>query len=423
MRRRGACRYTAEMQRGDRARHARLRALSIATLGGLAMALLLALVVTTPARAAEVRDIRLGLQGAETRLVLETTTETAISLFGLADPYRIVVDLSGVDFALATDRTGAALGLVDKLRYGLFRPGTSRLVLDLKEPAKLVRKLVLRPEGGHDWRYVFDFAGAPRDEFLTSLRPARPSRPEPLPAVAVPAPRPSHDTRPVIVVDAGHGGVDPGAIGPSGAYEKTIVLDFAQELRRQLEDSGRYKVVMTRDRDIFLPLRERVGIAHRAGGALFVSLHVNTNPSRNLRGLSVYTLSRDASDDEAAALAALENKSDVIGGVDLDGYPEDVQNILIDFAQAKTNEQSVRFARDYVIGEAGRDHPLLVRPWRSAGFAVLKSPEVPSVLIELGYLSNREDERQLQSAPYRRRLTGALVRAIDRFFGIGDKAS
>lgn len=422
--RRGTSRYTARMQCGDPAWRARLWAPSIAVLSGWAAAIFLALIAISPgALATQVRDIRLGLHGAETRLVLETSAETEVSVYGLADPYRIVVDLSGAEFALATDRNDTALGLIEKLRYGLFRPGTSRLVLDLKEPAKLVRRLVLQPEGGHGWRYVFDFAPAGREEFIASLRPPRPSRPEPAPATALPAPRPPQDARPVIVVDAGHGGIDPGAVGPSGAYEKEIVLDLAQELRRQLEAGGRYKVVMTRDRDVFLPLRERVGIAHRAGAALFVSLHVNTNPSSNLRGLSVYTLSRDASDDEAAALAARENKADVIGGVDLDGYPEDVQNILIDFAQAKTNEQSVRFARDYLVGETGRDHQLLVRPWRSAGFAVLKSPEVPSVLIELGYLSNREDERHLQSPPYRRKLIGAVVRAIDRFFGVGDKAS
>jgi len=411
------------MRLGDRGWRARLRVPEVAASGGWLAVLVLALVGVAPALAAEVRDIRLGLQGADTRLVLESSGEATLTVFGLADPYRIVVDVAGAEFALPAGRPDGGLGVVEKYRYGLFRPGTSRLVLDLKEPARIVRRIVLRPEGGHGWRYVLDFAPASREDFLAGLRPSAPARPEPLPALAVPAPRPAHDIKPVIVLDAGHGGIDPGAIGPSGAYEKTIVLDFALEMRRQLEESGRYKVVLTRDRDIFLPLRERVATAHKASGALFVSLHINTNPLRSLRGLSVYTLSRDASDDEAAALAARENKADVIGGVDLDGYPEDVQNILIDFAQAKTNEQSVRFARDYLLGEAAREHPLLVRPWRSAGFAVLKSPEIPSVLIELGYLTNREDERQLQATTYRRKLSAALVRAIDRFFAAGGKAS
>ena len=202
----------------------------------------------------------------------------------------------------------------------------------------------------------------------------------------------------------------------SGVYEKKIALDYAREIVQELKASGKYEVVMTRDRDIFLPLRERVRLSRAAGADLFLSLHANTHPKRRTRGFSVYTLSDRASDKEAAALAALENKSDVIGGVNLGDYSDDVQNILIDFAQAKTNELSVKFARDILVGEVKTSASLLTRPWRSAGFAVLKAPDVPSVLVELGYISNPQEERLLVTATHRQKLSRAIVQAVETYF-------
>jgi len=363
----------------------------------------------------EVRDIRIGVHDGATRFVVDLSDKVEPRVFGLPDPFRVVIDLPEVNFSLSEERIGDGAGLISKLRYGLFRPGTSRFVLDLTTPAKVAKQFLLRPEGGKPWRLVLDIQPTTRADFIASMRP----KPDTAPRVASKPPPPLSrppNEKPVVVIDAGHGGVDPGAIGVSGVYEKKIALDYSRDVAKRLRATGLYKVVMTRDRDIFLPLRERVRIARAAGADLFLSLHANTHPKRATKGFSVYTLSTRASDKEAAALAALENKSDVIGGVDLDGYSDDVQNILIDFAQAKTNELSVKFARGNLVGEIGQRARLLGRPWRSAGFAVLKAPDVPSVLLELGYISNPAEERLLMSKAHREKMSAAIVRAVGAYF-------
>jgi N-acetylmuramoyl-L-alanine amidase len=224
------------------------------------------------------------------------------------------------------------------------------------------------------------------------------------------------------VIDAGHGGVDPGAIGVSGAREKTIVLDYARELRRQLLASGRYRVVMTRNSDVTLALRTRVELGQQAEGDLFVSLHANIHRSRRVRGASVYTLSEKASDAEAEALAAKENKADVLSGVNLDGQSEDVSMILIDLAQRETMNLSKHLA-NVMVGQLGKSTRLLNNTHRFAGFAVLKSPTVPSVLVEVGYMSNRSEEKLLRSQAHRRKVAAAILRAIGDYFKWHDKVS
>ena len=367
------------------------------------------------AAAPEVKDLRIGIRENSTRFVIDLSQKVEPRIFGLPDPFRIVIDLPEVDFTLPADRLGAQGGLVERLRYGLFRPGNSRLVLDLRESAKVSKSFTLPPDGAKPWRLVVDLAPTDRAGFLAAMRPTPPVNP----GAGIPIPplrtKPVKRAIPVVVLDAGHGGVDPGAIGTSGVYEKDIVLAFAQEIKRQLEAGGRVKAVLSRDRDIFLPLRERVQTARRAQADLFLSLHVNSHKINSIHGFSAYTLSEKASDAEAQALAAKENKADVIGGLNLGTYSDDVQNILIDFAQAKTNELSVRFTRDIMVKEVSQSAKLVKRPWRSAGFAVLKAPDVPSVLIELGYVTNRQEERKLRDAKYRRALSGAIARSIIRY--------
>jgi N-acetylmuramoyl-L-alanine amidase len=296
-------------------------------------------------------------------------------------------------------------------------------VLDLRGSAKVARSFTLKPVDGKPWRVVIDLAPTDRAGFMAAMRPT--------PLVAAPAPRPDPPLRtapvqraiPVVVLDAGHGGVDPGAVGRSGVFEKDIVLAFSMEIKRQIEAGGRGKAALTRERDIFLPLRERVQAARRVDADLFLSLHVNSHKIRSVHGFSAYTLSEKASDAEADALAAKENKADVIGGLNLSTYSDDVQNILIDFAQAKTNELSVRFARDIMVKEVAQSARMAKRPWRSAGFAVLKAPDVPSVLIELGYVTNRQDERQLRDPKYRRALSAAIARAIVQYLETNKSAA
>jgi N-acetylmuramoyl-L-alanine amidase len=219
-----------------------------------------------------------------------------------------------------------------------------------------------------------------------------------------------------VVIDPGHGGVDPGAISLTGAYEKNIVLALAREVRAQLEKGNKVKCVLTRDRDIFIPLRDRVAFARSANADLFLSLHADTVADENIRGLSVYTLSQTASDSEAQALADKENKADIVAGLDLSKESPEVTNILIDLVQRESMNLSAVFAHD-VIQEVQREtRQLLQNTHRFAGFAVLKAPDVPSVLVETGYLSNEKDEQMLRRPEYRAKLANALARAIERYF-------
>ncbi|MGE4280726.1 MAG: N-acetylmuramoyl-L-alanine amidase [Magnetospirillum sp.] len=245
--------------------------------------------------------------------------------------------------------------------------------------------------------------------------PARAAQPEPQPRT------PRNQGKAVVVIDPGHGGVDPGALGVSGIYEKHITLAMARELKAQLERSGRYKVHLTRDRDIFIRLRERVAIARQYGADLFISLHADSVNNPQLTGLSVYTLSQTASDGEAQLLADKENKADLLAGIDLSHESADVANILIDLAQRETMNRSAGFAGG-VVDELGRETTLLGNTHRFAGFAVLKAPDVPSILIELGYLSNASEERQLRQPDYRAKLAKGIARAVDRHFLEGQKA-
>ncbi len=254
---------------------------------------------------------------------------------------------------------------------------------------------------------------------------ATPEKPR-VTASFVPAPsgkerKPEKDTRQVVVIDPGHGGVDPGAIGVSGIYEKYITYSMAKELQQQLEKTGHYRVHLTRDRDVFIPLRERTTIARSLNADLFISLHADVVKDPDIRGLSVYTLSQNASDAEAQALADKENKADLIAGIDLSRESTDVTNILIDLAQRETMNRSAGFAGS-IVDELGRDTALLSNTHRFAGFAVLKSPDVPAVLIEMGYLSNTIDEKNLRQPEYRAKLAHAISRAVERYFLQGQKA-
>lgn len=221
-----------------------------------------------------------------------------------------------------------------------------------------------------------------------------------------------------IVIDAGHGGVDPGAIGVDRSYEKHITLAVAKELKKQILKTGKYNVVLTRETDIFIPLKQRVAIARKAKADLFVSLHADSVGKKSTRGASVYTLSEKASDKEAELLASRENKADVIAGMDLSTENEEVAGILIDLAQRDTMNQSRQFA-SHVVKTVGKDSLLLTKPNRSAGFAVLKAPDIPSVLIEMGYLSNPTDCKLLKTASHQQKLSKLIASSVDAFFNGG----
>ena len=365
-----------------------------------------------------VTGIRLGVQADATRVVLDLTADLEHTIFTLPDPYRVVIDLPEVEWRLPGTSLSVGRGLVERFRYGLFRPGVSRVVLDVSGPVVVNRAFMLRPAADFGYRLVLDLAPVSAEAFTRQAQLAPPPQPGAVPEASPPMPTPgANGTKPLVVVDPGHGGVDPGTIGVSGGYEKAVTLACALELKRQLEASGRYRVMLTRSRDVFVQLRQRVGLARDSGADLFISLHADANSNRKIHGAAVYTLSEKSSDAEAAELAAKENKSDIIAGVNLagEGYDEDVANILIDLAQRETMNLSAEFAT-LVIPELGRESAMLRKSHRYAGFRVLKAPDVPSVLIELGYVSNAEDERRLGDPAHRRELMAAIVRAADSYF-------
>lgn len=376
-----------------------------------------------PAWAApEVTAARIGEAPERTRFVMEMSGDLSYRVFTLPDPFRVVIDLPEVAWRLPGEGPQAS-GLITGLRFGLFTPGTSRVVLDVSRPVLLQQVFVIPPTGAMPWRLVVDIEPASREQYFATAdsatgeaalsdEPLRPLGEAPLPPL--PPAKPA-DERPVVVIDPGHGGVDPGAVGVSGIYEKNLTLDYARALKRALEATGRYRVVMTRERDLFLKLRERIAVAQQVKGDLFISLHANVHSSAGVRGASIYTLSETASDQEAAALAAAENAADVLAGVDLTDQTGDVRNILIDLAQRETMNLSKKFANDLVL-EVGRETKLLRNTHRFAGFAVLKSPVVPSILFEIGYLSNRQEERLMQTPAHRDKIVNSIIRAIDGYF-------
>ena len=389
-------------------------------LTGLLALLLAGLGVPGATQAAEptVSAVRLGQHPDKTRFVMELSAKTPYEVFTLSNPYRVVIDLPQVDWRIPEDKMGETqVGLVRALRFGLFSPTTSRVVLDAGAPVAVDKVFRLSPREDYPHRLVVDLKRVSQPQFA-SLSDRRITSEEPLPKPnrqeRSPGPD-AGDSRPTIVIDAGHGGVDPGAIGVSGTYEKDVVLDYARHLAELLEATGRYRVVMTRRKDIFLPLRKRVDLARKADGDLFISLHANTHPSGNIRGASVYTLSETSSDKEAAQLAAKENKSDVIAGVDLAATTGTVSKILIDLAQRETMNESKHFANT-LVQELGQSVKLLNNTHRFAGFAVLKAPDVPSVLFEIGYMSNRQEEQQLLTARHRQKVNREMVDAVDSFF-------
>ena len=362
-----------------------------------------------------VTGIRIGEHVALTRFVVDITESVEYRIFVLPDPYRVVVDLPEVRWRLAPARGMQGGGLIDRFRFGMYRPGTSRVVLDVAAPVEVYRSFVLPPQGNSAYRFVIDLKATSRAAFLAAVRAARPLAGQPRP---VPRPRAksrSDDDQIVVVIDPGHGGIDPGTTSMHGRFEKDIVLAVGLELRRKLAATGRYKVVMTRTRDRFLRLRDRVKVARRAGADLFLSIHADAIAQDSVRGATVYTLSEQGSDAEADALAAKENKSDLIAGIDLKQHSDDVANILIDLAQRDTMNRSAQFVQQ-LLPALGKRVRLRTKPHRSAGFRILKAPDVPAALIELGYLSNASDERLLTSRDGQSLMAAAMAEAIDRYF-------
>ncbi|TWB04369.1 N-acetylmuramoyl-L-alanine amidase [Bradyrhizobium stylosanthis] len=368
---------------------------------------------------------RLAGDGKQTRFILDIDQTVTFRAVTLADPYRVVVDVPQVNFQLPAGTGVAGRGLVKAFRYGLVMPGGSRIVFDLAGPAKIANSYVVEAANGQPARLVLELEEVDRAAFVQALAPE--NRPELRPAIAdvppktvpaAPAPEATQqkaDGRPVVVIDPGHGGIDNGTQS-SGESEKNLVLAFAVSLRDRLEKAGKYRVVLTRDDDTFIPLNDRVKVARNLKAALFVSIHADALPRAegDAQGATIYTLSDKASDAEAQRLADAENRADAIAGFNLAEEPTDVADILIDLTQRETRTFSNRFAH-LLMGEMKSTVRMHKHPLKSAGFRVLKAPDVPSVLVEIGYVSNKGDLEHLVSEGWRSKAVGSMAQAIDGF--------
>ena len=353
-----------------------------------------------------------------TRFIADLSKKVDVHVFALGNPYRVIVDAPDVNFQMPDGIGKEKRGLVTAYRYGLFAPGKSRIVIDVSGPFLIDKAFVLEPRDDQPARLVIDLVPTDEKTFQAKLKETKPPQPASEGPVVIPQALPrAPDAKPVVVLDPGHGGIDPGT-NPNGVPEKEVVLAFAKVLKAKLAATGRYEVYLTREDDTFVPLRERVEFAQKKGAGLFLSIHADYFPNQTEKttGATVYTLSEQASDEEAKELAAKENFSDALAGIELPNDSDEVvANILIDLAQRETQNRSTLFARS-IVGELASRSALHTRRLRSAGFRVLKAPDVPSVLLELGFLSNPDDEKRLTSDAWRDRIADGVVGSIDGYF-------
>lgn len=373
-----------------------------------------------------VSDIRVGHENNRTRIVLDLEQNVSHRWFTLPTPPRVVIDFPQIDFRKPVSDVVLPQGsIVTALRAGTFRAGTTRMVFDLKQPARInIFGIPGNTQRGP--RLVIDVVPPakgqaptnvpPPDEVVTTTpyTPGQTGKQQP-PAPVVPRQVVKPDDGPVtVVLDAGHGGVDPGACGKRvHLCEKGLTLYMAQQVAKRLEKKG-YKVLLSRERDVYVGLADRVRFAQRNNANLFVSLHADSHPSPQVEGATVYMVSEKASDREAQRLANSENEGDMLAGVDISHESREVQNILMSLAQRDTMNHSSYLAQSMII-EMDKVARLRKTTPLFAGFKVLKAPDIPSILVEMGYVTNAREEKNLSSSDYRQKLANAIAAGIDRY--------
>lgn len=385
------------------------------------------------AMALDIKNMRFGTHGAAVRTVMDLDADADFRATVQSDPPRVIVDLPSVSSRPSVKRSEMPFLIKDirmepigdnhtrltfmldnfaVIRSAFLMPATAkmpaRLVLDVAPvSAAIFPKYVGRPYGTlviREEAEKIPFAGINGPKLAPIAKPAAPTKAQ-------------LQDRPMIVIDAGHGGVDSGAVG-GGIMEKDVTLSVARALRKQLESTGRYRARLTRERDIFIKLAERTRMARRVDADLFISIHADSINGNGYaaQGASFYTISDRASDEQTARLATRENQADLLAGIELPEEDKDVAAILIDLAMRETVNQSKRFANNLVNAFSKKDIPTLPDPHRHAGFVVLKAPDVPSVLVEVGFLSNPDEARKLADGTYRAQVANAIAIAVDDWF-------
>jgi N-acetylmuramoyl-L-alanine amidase len=423
-------RQTAELCRlrqpcaGARGRPAGLAAAITAWLRAqtaIVVALMMAMI--GPARATDSTVSRMTVTGnpGQTQVTMELSAGVSVQAFTLANPYRVVVDMPDVTFQIDSRGEPAAAGLVETIRYGTFGPNRSRVVMATTGPVQIGKAAMVRTGTGFKLDLTLNAIDA--SAFAASQSAARPSpAPSVKPAVFEDTPSPAPPkAKPVVMIDPGHGGIDPGAVGPGRLTEKSIVLAVAGQLQALLVASGRYDAVLTRTGDTFIALDRRVELSRLAGADIFISLHADaiddSSLARSIRGASVYTLSDRASDEQAQTMAEKENAADIMAGLEPSAHDrnDEVKSILFDLIARETATFSHLLSRS-IVHTLGKTGGLTREPLRAAAFRVLKQSHAPAVLIELGFLSNPSDAQQLASPVWQKQTAAALASAIDSYF-------
>ncbi|GMB81436.1 N-acetylmuramoyl-L-alanine amidase [Shinella zoogloeoides] len=390
--------------------------------GALAAALCLA--ILSPALAATAASTapllafsaRIAGDDARTRLIIDFDRKPDFKVHYVANPYRVLIDLPETDFGIKPDELEAR-GIFSDIRYGTMAEGRSRIVLTASRPVGVVLAEVQEEQGAASYRLVIDTAIVTGEVFQGQMEKQSWQQASALavdkPSVILPGGK--ADGPFVIAVDAGHGGIDNGARGANTkTEEKNVTLAFARQLAEALNALPDTRAILTRDKDEFLSLSQRVQLARSEGANLLISIHADTLKQKDIRGATVYTISDKASDSLAASLAERENLSDQIAGMAFVDEPAEVADILLDLTRRETQAFSINLAES-VVGKFKDEVLLINNPHRHAGFRVLTAPDVPSILLELGFLSNKEDEQLLVDPAWQKKVAGLIAKAVEEY--------
>ncbi len=385
---------------------------------------LVSALLVTPAQSTTSADVAVAFSGqiagdtASTRFFMDFDKSVSVKTFYMDHPNRIIIDFDEASFNFGEDSRPKPRGLITAIQFGRISEGHSRIVLTLAAPSEIIKASMQQRLDEETYRFLLDIDSTDEQTYAKLLEQQRQTIGDTVqPGIKEKklSPAIKNPNRFLIVLDPGHGGIDSGAVGRKGTLEKEVVLSFAKSLKAKIAENGPFDVKMTRSDDTFLSLRQRLDYTKASKADLFISIHADSVRQRFVRGSTIYTLSKRASDKFSEQLAEQENQADLVAGVSLKEESAGINDILSDLTARETKRFSKRFS-GLVVENMKSEIRLIKNPQRSAAFAVLKAPDVPSVLIELGYLSNTEDEKLLRSKEWRNKTANAITQAVSDFF-------